>query len=127
MGQNVAQEWLNAAQDDILVIEEIISNPHLTHMVAFHAQQAIEKCLKAYLEAKKMEVPKIHKLETLFQRTDIPYDQETIELLDALYIEARYPGDLGLLPTGKPSLEEAKRFYQYAKNTLQTISQRIHS
>jgi len=34
--------------------------------------------------------------------------------LDQLYIESRYPGDLGLLPNGKPSKEDAKMFYDFA-------------
>jgi len=34
--------------------------------------------------------------------------------LDDLYIESRYPGYLGLLPNGKPSLEDAKEFYDFA-------------
>ncbi|BAF70480.1 HEPN domain-containing protein [Nitratiruptor sp. SB155-2] len=126
MGREIAQERLNAAKDNLLVMEEIISNPHLTHMVAFHAQQTIEKCLKAYLEANESEVPKIHKLETLFQRTEIPYNQDLIELLDALYIEARYPGDLGLLPSGKPSIKEAQKFYEYAKEIFTILEQRIN-
>ncbi|MCD6374082.1 MAG: HEPN domain-containing protein, partial [Caldisericaceae bacterium] len=42
--------WLNLAREDLLVIQKIIDDPTLTNMVAFHAQQAIEKSLKAILE-----------------------------------------------------------------------------
>ena len=28
-----------------------------------------------------------------------------------VYIDSRYPGDLGLMPNGKPSLEEAEMYY----------------
>jgi len=52
--------WLNSAWDDLCVIQEIIRNETLTHMVAFHAQQAIEKSMKAVLEEKESNVPKIH-------------------------------------------------------------------
>lgn len=38
-----------------------------------------------------------------------------LKKLDELYIDARYPGDLGLLPNGKPSLEDASEFYEFAK------------
>jgi len=31
-------------------------------------------------------------------------------ILHQLYIDARYPVDFGLLPYGKPSLEDARRF-----------------
>lgn len=35
--------------------------------------------------------------------------------LDNLYIEARYPGDLGLLPNGKPTLEDSRGFFEVAQ------------
>jgi HEPN domain-containing protein len=55
-----AQGWLNSAADDLLVVEEIIGNPLLTHMVAFHSEQAIEKCFKAVLEENEASVPQVH-------------------------------------------------------------------
>ena len=36
--------------------------PHLSHIVAFHAQQCVEKVFKAVLEEHKIEVPRIHSL-----------------------------------------------------------------
>ena len=56
-----AENWLKSAKDDLILIEEIINNDLLTHMVAFHSQQAIEKSFKAILEEKEAKVPKIHK------------------------------------------------------------------
>ena len=63
--KNMSHEWLKAARDDLLLMEDILNRDYLTHMVAFHAQQCIEKCLKAVLEEYKIEIPKIHKLVTL--------------------------------------------------------------
>jgi len=34
--------------------------------------------------------------------------------LDDLYIHARYPGELGLLPSGRPSPDDARQFYEFA-------------
>jgi HEPN domain-containing protein len=45
----------------------------------------------------------------------IEIDNEDIfEDLNSLYIESRYPSDMGLLPYGKPTLEDAKEFYNFA-------------
>lgn len=46
----------------------------------------------------------------------IPFtvDELIISELDRLYIDARYPGDLGLMPYGKPTLEEAEIYFQEA-------------
>jgi len=58
----IYKEWLKAANDDLILLDDIINNPYITNMIAFHSQQAVEKTLKAYLEAKKNKVPKIHKI-----------------------------------------------------------------
>jgi hypothetical protein len=34
--KKVTEEWFNAAEDDLRVIEKIASDEHLTHRVAFH-------------------------------------------------------------------------------------------
>ncbi|WP_429886151.1 HEPN domain-containing protein [Geoalkalibacter halelectricus] len=47
----ISREWLKSAQDDLSLIERILDEGQLSHLVAFHAQQAIEKCLKALLES----------------------------------------------------------------------------
>jgi HEPN domain-containing protein len=118
------REWLKAACDDLAVIDRIIPDENLSHIVAFHAQQAVEKLLKAIIEEREIEIPKIHKLKTLFSIADINLsqeDNEIVQLLDSLYIEARYPGELGLLPNGKPSIEDAQRFSDFAKERYHEI------
>lgn len=114
---NMTKEWLAAAYDDILTIEEIKDNNHLTHIVAFHAQQSVEKSFKAILENKEIEFPNIHKLLRLYKLIPIPVTISNFNLLtilDKLYIDSRYPGDMGLLPHGKPTLEDAKEFYDFS-------------
>ena len=117
--KEMTKEWLKAAEDDLDVIEEILDVKHLSNMVAFHAQQAIEKSFKAVLEEKEIEIIKMHKLETLFSKIqnylNFTIDLQLIKRLDEVYIESRYPSDIGLLPDGKPGYEEAKEFYQFAK------------
>jgi len=118
--KQITREWFHAAHDDILIIEEVIDKEFLSHLVAFHAQQAIEKSFKAVLEECIDNVPKVHQLERLSSLVssclDIEFDEENdfFEELDKLYIDARYPGEFGLLPQGKPSLDDAKKFYELA-------------
>jgi len=125
MNIKMAKEWLKASQDDIKVISNIIDLGDLTHIVAFHSQQSVEKSLKALLEYQNKPVPKIHKITKLITSIDgfIVYDKELINLLDSLYIESRYPGDMGLLPYGKPTLEDAKEFYEFANDIFEKVCQ----
>jgi len=125
--KTVTSAWLAAAMDDLLSITEIQHNEHLTNIVAFHAQQAIEKAFKAVLEERDGTVMRIHSLETLLPKVLIHIgmdgvDFELLEDLDKLYIDARYPGDFGLLPNGKPTIEEAAAFNEIATAIYTIIS-----
>ncbi len=114
----LAQEWLKAANDDIIVLDEIVDNPVVTNLTAFHCQQCIEKCFKAVLEEHALRVSKIHSLVTLHEEVkkvyDCGFDEDVLDKLDKLYIDTRYPSELGLLPQGKPTIDDAKDFYQFA-------------
>jgi HEPN domain-containing protein len=123
MNIKMAKEWLKAANDDLILLDDIITNPYITNLTAFHSQQAIEKSLKALLEYQNKSVPKIHKITKLISNFDglILYDKELVKLLDSLYIESRYPGDMGLLPYGKPTLEDAKKFYEFANEVFDKV------
>ena len=123
--KKLTEEWLKAAGDDLDVIERILDDAHLSHVVAFHAQQCIEKGFKSVLEEHEIEVPRIHSLVTLLGKVEgyvgKDIDINLLQTLDSLYIDARYPGNLGLLPDGKPSREDAKSFYKFAKDILSKI------
>jgi HEPN domain-containing protein len=95
--------------------------------VAFHSQQAIEKSLKALIENRNQRVPKIHSIRRLIELVDKnTYDLELIKLLDSLYIESRYPTNLGLLPYGKPTQEDAKEFFILAKTIFNDICNELN-
>ena len=124
MRMHPASEWLKAARLDLDSIPYILHVEHLTPVVAFHAQQSVEKSLKALLEFKGHHIPKTHKLQTLFDiaEPEFEIDEEILLVLDDLYIDARYPGDFGLLPDGMPSLEHAKKFYRFAEDVYFYVS-----
>ena len=122
MKNRMADEWLKAGKSDLDVIEQIIDQQHLKHMVAFHAQQCIEKCLKAGIETNNVRVPKTHSIDRLVELlgqymdlSELALNQEEIDMLDDLYIEARYPGEMGLLPDGMPSKKQSDSLAKAAK------------
>ena len=122
------REWLKASNDDLLTISKLLNDAHLTHIVAFHAQQSIEKSFKALLEELELEIPKIHKLKKLYKQyfvEDFSCDEDLLSILDDLYIESRYPGDLGLLPDGKPTLENAMEFYRLADELFTLVCDKV--
>jgi HEPN domain-containing protein len=116
--KQLTRAWLNAAEDDLITIENILNNPILTNIVAFHSQQAIEKSIKAIIEEFGIDLIKTHNLQSLFMKIEdvipLTVNELIISELDRLYIDARYPGDLGLMPHGKPTHEEATMYFQEA-------------
>ena len=127
--KKVSEQWLNAAEDDLRVIRRIGDDDYLTHMVAFHSQQCIEKSLKAIIEEYELGHIRIHNLGRLFEvvKPQATFDVEVvlIEKLDKLYIDARYPGELGLLPNGKATLADAKEFHDFAKSIYEQVKGKL--
>ena len=121
----ITKEWLNSAKSDLDTIKAILDNELLTHIVAFHAQQCIEKCLKAVIEEHELSACKIHNLITLKSMVskvkDFDFDEDLLGLLNTLYVDSRYPGDLGLMPNGKPTLEDAHQFNTLAVKVYREI------
>lgn len=121
----ITSEWLKSADDDINTIKAIIDDESLTHIVAFHSQQCIEKSFKAMVDEFELASQKIHNLitlnETISSVYQFDFDEDKLGLLNKLYLDSRYPGDLGLLPNGKPSIEVAKGFQELAKEIYERI------
>ena len=84
--KKLTEEWLKAAKDDLRVIDRIGQDEHLTHMIAFHAQQAVEKSLKAAIEEYGLGSVRVHSLERLFEiiRPYIKIDTDPLIVEDAL-------------------------------------------
>jgi HEPN domain-containing protein len=129
--KQITKDWLDAASMDIETVESLLKNERLTGQVAFHAQQAIEKVLKGLMEEHGDRIPKVHSLSKLFDSCsvyfDFQFDEDLVIALDSLYIESRYPGEFGLLPTGKPTLKQAYAFYDFAQEIYQTIKVLLES
>ena len=117
---------LTHSDDDINTIKAIIDDESLTHIVAFHSQQCIEKSFKAMVDEFELTSQKIHNLitlnETISSVYQFDFDEDKLGLLNKLYLDSRYPGDLGLLPNGKPSIEVAKGFQKLAKEIYERIN-----
>lgn len=123
----ITKEWLDRAREDLDVALEIISREHLTNMVAFHSQQAVEKVLKGIIEEFEIGFVKIHNLERLLgmvrEQMSLDVDLNIIKRLDEVYTSTRYPGDLGLLPSGKPTIQDAKELFDFADGLYRIVKE----
>lgn len=123
--KKTTEEWLAKAAEDLLAAELLLSQWELTNIVAFHAQQTVEKAFKAAIEELELGLIRTHSLTRLYQLIESEFpvvdDPDMLDRLDAVYIEARYPSELGLIPSGKPTSEEAAAFHAFATRVLQQI------
>lgn len=114
--------WLDYAWED-LQAAEVLYNQGIYRLSSFHAQQSVEKLLKGLLWNRRVNPPKTHDLIFLYQRARRWYprlslNKEELEFLNGLYIESRYPADLGLLPEGEPTAADARKALDVAREVL---------
>ena len=119
------EDWLLLADKD-LQAAGIISNDEypLTNIAAFHCQQAIEKYFKAFIIEKDIPLVKTHDLIKLNgminEIKNLGIDEKKLMVINEVYMDSRYPGDLGLMPDGLPTNEQVKEFIEFA-NEVKTI------
>lgn len=91
-------EWIKKAALDLKAAVHLSSAGEFRDVVGFHAQQAVEKYLKALLTRHQIEFPKTHVIRRLLILLE-PVDPAMAEALnEANWLspfgaEVRYPGD----------------------------------
>ncbi len=92
------QAWLAKARADILCIDNNLAAAQVPwDALAFHAQQAVEKALKARLVSRKADLPRTHDLGLLLERCTaagaaMPHLEADCDLLTPYAVGLRYPG-----------------------------------
>lgn len=110
-------QWVEFAKRDLKAADELKDDEYLANISLFHSQQAVEKILKAIIEETGIQIPRIHNVTELYKRIGnlITIEESSLDILDNVYIEARYPADMGLLPSGHPTTDDANEIYTMAE------------
>ena len=128
--KKLVNDWMILAEKDVKAASVIINEEHLTNIVAFHCQQAIEKYFKAYILEYDKPLLKIHDLPKLYgmikEVKDLEIDEDLLSVINETYIEDRYPGELGLLPDGMPSNEQVHDFLEFTKSIEEKIKNELN-
>ncbi len=126
--KQITKDWLTAAEDDLLAAKTLSNKTRLTNLVSFHCQQCLEKCFKAMIEEQDKPSIKSHDLIRLQLNANIKLSvSETIllSIINEVYIDARYPGDLGLLPHGKPTIPESEAFIEFCDTIFNRLRDQL--
>ena len=91
-----ARMMLGLARDDLTALEEMKGSARISDRTfGFHAQQAVEKALKAWLAVLGVDYPKTHDLDELLapldeQRQVVPEDFQRLAYLTDYAVLLRY-------------------------------------
>lgn len=132
MRQAQLAEWLEFAEADLKVAKELVQKAEeFSNSICFHAQQCVEKSLKAILLSLGKGATKTHNLKELLKRI-IQENQEFSQFkkqcarLDELYKPTRYPDALpGSLSEGLPTKEDAQEALKFAKEIFKFVKSRL--
>jgi HEPN domain-containing protein len=121
-----AREWLARADEDLAAAKRMTQTPPpLLGIASYHAQQAAEKALKAFLAAQNTTFRPTHNLEELLPAClaiDVTFGQFalTARTLTPYAVRFRYPGG-PLAPTqadGEQALQLATDLVEFVHGQL---------
>ena len=120
------KQWLTKADHDLTIIQQGMDRPDhewVTDILCFHAQQVVEKALKAYLIFLEQDPPRTHSLEMLMEALKSAYPDFTdydVGDLTTFAVQSRYPDEIV-----EPDSSEAKQYAALAERVLEDVRSRI--
>jgi HEPN domain-containing protein len=121
---DLVKGWLRKAESDLANAELCLPSGRALDTVCFHAQQAAERYLKAYLTAWDLECPFIHNLEKLIELCS-HRDPEFLGLrplgqtLTPYAVELRYDEEFW------PSADTARQALEAARAVRDFVARRL--
>ena len=119
--QLITGEWIAKAEGDFATAERELSATEQPNYdaVCFHAQQCVEKYLKAFLQEANIAFPRTHDLAGLLALVTTLQPTWTamtpdLNALSAFAVEGRYPGE-------SADLNEAQEAFQKCTTVRQII------
>jgi HEPN domain-containing protein len=121
----LSSEWVEKAEGDWITAQRELRarNRPNYDAVCFHAQQAVEKYLKAFLQESGKDIPRIHnliELVALCLEVDPTFAvlEPDLRGLDGYAVHTRYPGQ-------NATKEEAQAAFKIAKNVCSYLRKKI--
>jgi HEPN domain-containing protein len=116
--------WVELAEEDYALAQSALRRKTpLTYGATFHAQQCIEKYLKAVLITAQRAFPKTHDLVALGDLcvqigVILPVDMDALEKMNAYSVLVRYPGVRPTVDDAKEVVHLMRSLRRFFKNYL---------
>jgi HEPN domain-containing protein len=129
MNEDAVKLWVLKAENDLKTGKDELStiNP-ATDTICFHAQQCVEKYLKAFLVHDGKEITKTHNISMILvdcKAIDPEFSRlsdENVDELSIYAVDTRYPDDFYM-----PTFEEAQSAIRLAETVKEFVAARIRS
>jgi HEPN domain-containing protein len=116
----IVGQWLRKAHDDLAVADVVLATtPSARWAACFHAQQSVEKTMKALLVLRAVDFPKTHSLgylAGLLGETGDLLDAGAVKSLQQWAVAGRYPEDVP-----EPTATEATELVTAAHTTTEQL------
>jgi HEPN domain-containing protein len=120
------QALLQKAANDLVAAQATLSTGQALDTVCFHAQQAVEKSLKAILALHDIEYPWWHDLSELFELVR-PLASELILFEEQMFRMTPYAVEVRYDEEFEPSLDEASEALEVAKEVCRLSSNIVYT
>ena len=126
--KDAVREWLKQAEEESSMADYLLQGGYFKG-ACYHAQQSIEKSIKARLFTKGWELEKTHSLARLVAigedyKLSFELSDEEIVFVDSIY-RGRYPAETGLLPYGEPSRADAGKAVGIARRIFKEMQSEV--
>jgi len=127
MNNEAVKKWILKAENDLKIAkDEILTKDPATDAICFHAQQCVEKYLKAYLIYNDKEITKTHDILFLIKQCSlIDYEFKYLleinaDSLTSYAVEIRYPDDFYF-----PDIQEAKEAIEICEKVKEFVNNKL--
>ena len=120
-------EWIQKAEGDYRTAQWLQQDPDPVYdSICFHAQQCIEKYLKAWLQEANISVPRTHNLEELLMLIlpTLPAWsdwQSDFKIITAYAVDPRYPGDSATTDNAQHAMHICDEVRQAVRTQLKLV------
>lgn len=126
--KNAVQEWVKQTEEELRMAEYLLKGRYLKG-ACYHAQQSIEKAIKARLIKKGWDLEKNHSVQRLVaigkdHKIRFNLSEEDIIFIDGIY-RGRHPIEAGLLPLGEPSKADAEKAVSIARRMFNSVQRAL--
>lgn len=123
--RELVMEWMRRARSDLILANMVENEEIAPEIIAFHAQQAVEKALKALLIQRQVDFPRTHiigVLLTLCKESGYRFEENVEEAarMSDYAVIARYPGEMS-----EVTRQEAKTTADLADQVFDWVERQI--